>query len=130
GQCALPFSPMPRPNASAAIFRTTILLLVLGSVCLGGCGGPGATLSLRSVATGAAYTPSLPTAVYRYEDINTADIYLSDIPMEVLANPDIDLREWAADRGGQAGGRDGIAGDGGATIVHIHLFVLPRAGKT
>lgn len=104
--------------------RLAFILLAAAAALLGGCGGPGGHLTLRSVATGATYTPPLPTAVYRYQDLNTVDVYLSDVPVESLANPDIDLREWAADEG-QNGGAER-----GATIVHIHLFVLPRAGKT
>ncbi|MBX3403645.1 MAG: hypothetical protein KF699_09585 [Phycisphaeraceae bacterium] len=59
-----------------------------------------------------ALTPDLRTAVYATSDIAAADIYLSDLPLDRLSNPDDDL--------------SGASG----SLVHIRLFLLPRAGST
>jgi hypothetical protein len=59
-----------------------------------------------------ALTPEIRTAVYTTSDTAAADMYLSDIPLERLANPDDDL--------------SGVSG----SLVHFRLFLVPRAGST
>lgn len=51
-------------------------------------------------------------AVYAAQDRNTADLYLTDLPIERLAAED-----------------DTLAGVSG-TIVHVSIFLVPTAGRT
>jgi hypothetical protein len=91
--------------------RSTLrLVLLLAGVLLVGCAGD-STVSVRSVAEPVVDAPRLPTAVYSTSDRNTADIYLTDLPMTAL-DPGTPL--------------DGISG----RIVHVHVFIVPRAGHT
>lgn len=55
--------------------------------------------------------PELPHVVYRAADANTADIYMTDLSREEL-DPATDFRD--------------VEGQ----IVHLHMFIAPRAGKT
>ncbi len=71
-----------------------------------------AALSLDALDGDAAYGPRLTTIAYRAIDANVADVYLSDLPMARLTDPN-----------------DALTGARG-TIVHIHLFLVPRAGRT
>ncbi len=87
-----------------------LVMLALPLVLLG-CAGPG-RLTLTSLDQGNALSPTLRTAVYRYSDRNTADVYLSDVAPEVLANREIDL-----------GSLEG-------QITHIGLFLRPYPGRT
>jgi hypothetical protein len=82
-----------------------------GCSTMGLRGGTG-RLSMTSTDSEWALTPDLRTAVYTTSDIAAADIYLSDLPLERLANLDDDL--------------SGASG----SLVHIRLFLLPRAGST
>jgi hypothetical protein len=66
-------------------------------------GQPAASLALRR-------GPLL--AVYAAQDRNTADLYLTDLPMERLSAED-----------------DTLAGLSG-TIVHVSIFLVPTAGRT
>lgn len=85
------------------------MLLVLA---LMGCGGTsGSSLRLASVSHPRQLRPEPTTRVYRFADQNTADAYLTDLP-PALWNPDADFR--------------GVS----ATIIHLHTFIEPRAGRT
>lgn len=94
-------------------WRLTLVLAV--SVLASGCW---TSTSLRITSRDEAYVlePRFVTSVYRMVDVNTADIYLSDIPVEQVAQR---LARSAA-------GEPGVAG----VIIHIHLFLMPKAGRT
>lgn len=55
--------------------------------------------------------PAIASAAYRAPDTSTAEFYLSDIPLRELS---------------QADSFDQLSG----TIVHLHLFIRPKPGKT
>jgi len=76
-----------------------------------GPGRRGGSASLRSTQTGDELSASLPTRVYTPGDSNTADLYLTDLPPEVWTS--------GADVSDMAG-----------MIVHVHMFIRPRAGRT
>ncbi|GMV27528.1 MAG: hypothetical protein AMXMBFR58_35590 [Phycisphaerae bacterium] len=86
-------------------------MAVLG-LALGGCGLTGAgPITARSV-NNQFDLQLLPTLrAYSSLDKNTADIYLTDLPREVLA-----LGAPLNDSSGQ--------------ILHVHLFISPEAGET
>ncbi len=90
--------------------------LALATAALPGCTsfwyGDGGTLVATSATGDAMFTPGLGTAVYKRIDESAADVYLTDLPMERLA----DSRDALADVSG--------------TIVHVHLFLVPTAGST
>lgn len=107
-------------KSSVGCSATTIarlLLAALLAVAQAGCatfglsGGTG-KLTMTSSDSEWALTPEIRTAVYATSDIAAADIYLSDLPLERLTNPDDEL--------------DGLSG----SLVHIRLFLVPRAGST
>jgi len=76
-----------------------------------GCGGSSSALVLES--NQGIITPTIVSAVYRFIDQNTADIYLSDFPLDEIA-PRLD---------------QGVIGQPG-NIIHIRLFLMPKVGKT
>lgn len=75
-----------------------------------GCGS-GSALTLTS--SSAEVQPDFQTAVYRFIDPNTADVFLSDFPREAIVER-------------LAQGVDGPPGH----LIHVHLFLSPKAGKT
>lgn len=77
---------------------------------MSGCAG---TTSLTVESERSALTPTIQTAVYRFTDSNTADIYLSDLPPEDLV----------------ARLAQGVEGEPGV-VLHLHLFLAPKAGRT
>ena len=84
-----------------------IAILLTGCGTLGGAGSG----RLRSHASGSILPLKLPTRVYSSEDANSANFYLTDLPPEV----------WNA-------GAD--VSDMSGVLVHVHMFVRPRAGRT
>jgi hypothetical protein len=70
------------------------------------------TLALTSQDRTRAVAATLSMGVFRAIDEQTADIYLTDLPPERVR----DGRDMLTDLGGH--------------IVHIHLFLIPRAGDT
>lgn len=66
---------------------------------------------LDGIESSVGLRPRLATKAYMNEDNSVADIYLTDLSDEALQ-----LRAPL----------DGVSG----TIVHVHLFALPKAGKT
>jgi hypothetical protein len=97
------------------------LLLLALLPLLGGCWtgwadavvSPGSSrIDAGSIADGRTLATTLPTAVYAWLDENTADIYMTDLPLDRLADLSDDL--------------DDLAG----SIVHVQLFLTPHAGKT
>lgn len=103
----------------AARFRWLAAIALLpGVIASGGCtvigGAPGSSsLSITSRTGELALKPDLQTNVYRAIDENTADIYLSDLPEDQLL----------ARLSGEAPDLSGV-------LVHIHMFIMPRAGQT
>lgn len=88
---------------------------------LGGCswfGGGTSEMRVDSRATNDVLEPHFATSIYRFEDPNTCDVYLSDLPLEVLLE--------AAD--GRGPGAQG--GPGAGNLVRVHMFLTPRAGYT
>jgi len=94
--------------ASAALLTT---VTGCGGGLIGWTGLGGSSYELRSVARHTVLRPSFQLKAYRAEDINTAHFFLTDLSREAL-DPDADLA--------------GISGN----IVHIHLFLRPKAGRT
>ncbi len=72
-----------------------------------------APASLEVRGDRAVLAPAWTTAVYTTSDANTADIYLSDLPIDTLAAED-------------PAALDSYAG----SIIHIHYFLTPKAGRT
>lgn len=82
---------------------------------LGGCaslGYSGGPLTASSADGSARLVTNLPTGVYVPIDENTADIYLTDLPVGRLSDP----KDTLSDVRGM--------------VVHLHLFLVPRAGRT
>lgn len=117
-------------RAACAIIACAAVVLASGCRSLKSSGGD---IELVSEATGRGVTPQLVTAVYRYIDPSTADIYLSDLPLEVLMNPALTSRvkgsspATGVDNEGESLGQLGTLS---GTIIHLHVFLVPRAGKT
>ena len=86
---------------------------------MGGCSGfglgGGGSGELRGVASGNALSLDLPTRIFDSTDINTADVYLTDLPREV----------WMGQEG-QPFDATEVRG----TLVHIRLYLRPSAGDT
>lgn len=82
---------------------------------LRGGGGSGGSSRVLSDTTGSVYETNLRTRVYAFHDENTADIYLTDLPNAQLTAFFEKNADWSQ-----------ISG----TIVHIHLFLDPKPGKT
>jgi hypothetical protein len=90
--------------------------LLLTSMLAAGCSslpffGGGASPAMVSPLTGDTFRPDLSTRVFAPSSAGIADFYLTDLPSETLA-----------------GGGD--LTDVSATIVHVHLFAVPKAGRT
>ena len=83
--------------------------LPAGCISLGFTGGP---LVASSADGSTRLETDLPTGVYGFVDENTANFYLTDLPLARLADP--------ADRLADASG----------VLVHVHLFLVPKAGRT
>lgn len=104
--------------------------VMLASSCIGlaGCAGGGALglgmfsggagdATIISTAESTRLDASFRTAVYTFVDENTADLFFTDLSSEqldaIIAGED----------------RSEVAPDG-AQILHVHLFLTPRAGRT
>lgn len=106
GTCSHP------PNPRFALIAVLAALLAAG--CLSGCSRGMFTptgVRLRSHERPVEFGP-VPTAVaYIDRDTNTADIYLTDFSRAELA-------------------ADTPLGDVTGTILHVHMFMRPRPGRT
>lgn len=87
-----------------------------------------------SSTNGSVLEPSYTTAVYRYLDPSSADIYLTDVPVSSVVGADgegggepVALDGGDSERPGGAGARG--AGLRGA-VLHVHMFLVPEAGST
>jgi hypothetical protein len=92
----------------------TACLLALCALPLGSCGTmglSGGSGQLTSVEHGSTLGASFTTSVYKGTDPNVVDFYLTDLP-ETL---------WT--KGGDVSTLSG-------TILHVHMFLQPRAGHT
>jgi hypothetical protein len=69
-------------------------------------------LRITSDTGSADFAPALRTIVYRSADSSSAEIYLTDLPLQRLTDLDDTL------------------GDVSGTIIHIVIFLQPRAGRT
>lgn len=103
-------------TAPISIFRVSPLLTLLAAATLAlhGCGSVSSSLrenALTSTADGSGLSSRFPTQVYYGNETNVADFYLTDLPPSV----------W--EQGGDVSDLEG-------TIVHIHMFVVPKPGKT
>lgn len=95
------------------LIATGLLIgLALNAGCSGSWGGGSSTFAVRSNSSTAVLVPALPTGVYRWTDANSADLLLTDLPLARL----IDENDSLSDASG--------------VIVHVHLFLVPAAGKT
>ena len=88
-----------------------IVLLFLGAALAGpGCAGGRASLRFDSNTFPATFEPRYLTGVYDSDDPNSAHIFLTDIDRL---------------------GRPGLSGEGmTGSVVYIHMFLLPKAGRT
>lgn len=114
-----------RPSRSLALLCAAALPLGAalsgcsadGGLSLGAMGsGPG-SFSIVSASRSTRLDAAFTTAVYSYTDENTADLYLTDL----------DSTQIQAILAGQD--RSEVAPEG-AQLLHIHLFLTPRAGRT
>jgi hypothetical protein len=97
-------SPFARFTASVLVITTIAGCSVLA---------PSKTdLSLVSADRPAALSPRFTTAVFFSGDPNEADLFLTDLPPERLADPNDTLADAAG------------------SLLHVHLFVIPAAGST
>jgi hypothetical protein len=94
----------------ASIARIALLILGwTGVIAAAGC-GTSQRLTLESVSGYTQLTVTYPTSVFTTSDAATGDFYLTDLPPE-LWRPDADLT--------------GASG----TLVHLHMFLPPAAGR-
>lgn len=106
----------PAPTIIRTLALSTAALLLC--VCATGCGtiarlsGTSNELSISSGDQSRALTPEFTTAVYMPVDPQTAEVYLTDMPIERLR----DQKDTLSDVTGH--------------LVHLHLFLIPKAGET
>jgi len=107
------------PHALRRPIAPLSLLAMLLIAAMPGCGQlrlssfmRGEQLKTTSEIGGAQLAPVWRTSVYADRDAQSADLYLSDLPPERLA----DLRDPMTDLAG--------------TIVHVAIFLEPKAGAT
>lgn len=102
------------------IVRPVLLAAAAIALCgaTGGCStvarlsGNSNALTIESTDASRSFSPSFTTAVYLPVDPQTAEVYLTDLPLERLR----DSKDTLADVSGN--------------IVHLHLFLVPKAGDT
>ncbi len=105
---------MLSPMGLFAPFARSIACVLALAACTG-CSvlAPSKTdLSLVSADRPASLAPRFTTAVFVSTDANEADLFLTDLPPERLADPSDTLADAAG------------------SLLHIHLFVIPAAGST
>ncbi|HCT45904.1 MAG: hypothetical protein CMJ35_05040 [Phycisphaerae bacterium] len=105
-----------RMSATTVITLSTAIALSMGACnAMRGGGGSGGSSTVVSDTTASIYKTNLRTRAYTYHDDNTADIYLTDLSDEQLTAFFEKNADWSQ-----------ISG----TLVHIHLFLDPKPGKT
>lgn len=114
-------SPTAAGGAGApARWRGAVALLTGAALlALPGCGDwrlfssrSSSDLRMVSEAHNTQFSPAMRTAVYRSADSSSAEIYLTDLPLERVTDLDDPLTD--------------VAG----TIVHVVIFMQPKAGRT
>jgi len=93
-----------------------VRILCLGLAVLGSASGCSQVMTqsgvrIRSIDEPVVLEPRVVSSGYRWRDASTADIFVSDIPAQRLASAD-SLEELSG------------------SIVHIHMFLRPKPGKT
>jgi len=109
------------------VLRKTLALtsLFLVSSFLGACsgfsggfgnlgGGKSGSSTVRD-SQGLTFQTQYPIQAYQFTDINTADVYLTDLTDDELAAFFTESRDWSQITG---------------TIVQVHLFLKPKPGRT
>ena len=106
-----------RPISTFAIIAIAITLLPFLGACnaIRGGGGSGGSSTIISDASERVFKAKLETKAYTFHDDNTADIYLTDLSDQELTAFFAPNADWSQ-----------ISG----TLVHIHLFLDPKPGKT
>lgn len=95
------------PHRARLLAALALLLLPAGCTRVFNVSG----VRLQSIDQNTHLTPAIVTSAYRAQDTSTAEFYLSDIPLRELS------------------GADSFA-DLSGTIIHLHLFIRPKPGKT
>lgn len=92
--------------------RLLLAASAAASLCvIPGCWAPPSQIRIASERPPAVMTPKISTAVYTSADDNTADVYLSDLPLVTLRDPAADLSTATGN------------------LIHIHLFLFPAPGR-
>jgi len=89
-------------------------LVAAAGMPVAGCGFLGFSSGsgkLTSTGSGASLSANFSTRVYSGNEVNVADFYLTDLPASV----------WE-----QGGDVSDVSGN----ILHIHMFIAPKAGST
>lgn len=89
---------------------TIALLLTSCSVIPTSFLGSNSSVEVDSLAFDVGLRPNLPIRLYRFVDKNTADVVLTDIPLERLTDP--------------------TAAPPTGNIFHVQLFINPKPGRT
>lgn len=112
-------SQMKRPAKS----RTLLVLIPFVATGLASCGSVGrifsggqSAIGITSNTQAARFQPSFTTVVYSATDQTNADIYLTDLPDEAFTMTN---GQPALLTGGYSG-----------TLMHIGVFLIPKAGQT
>lgn len=108
-------SPLPRALCASGLVAAIALAPMPGCNALRGGGGSGGSSSIVSDLSETRFAAALPTRAYTHRDDNTADIYLTDLSDEELTAFFAPGADWSQITG---------------TLVHIHLFLDPKPGKT
>lgn len=104
---------MNRSVLKSLVRTTTGLGAALAAALSGGCSlWPGGSPPIiTSTSSGLTLSPALPTRLYDFEDRNTADFYLTDLPPET----------WTS--GADVSHATGV-------LMHVHMFLASKAGST
>jgi hypothetical protein len=112
-------SAFPDPTAVAPNATLLLATLLLATLPISGCASlglsSGGSGKMEGITTGNDLALDLPTRIFDDVDLNTADVYMTDLPREV----------WMGDNG-QPFDATQVRG----TLVHIRLFLRPSAGDT
>lgn len=97
-----------------AVAGLSLLLAITASI--GGCGlrlfSSGSAITTSSAMSGEYIAADLPIAIFASPDDSTVDAFLTDLPLARLADPADTLSDLSG------------------SIVHVHIFLIPEAGKT
>lgn len=102
------FLPLPILAAGALSISA---LSACSTIGIGGTAGSSTTRD----AQGLTFDSEYPTRAYRFDDKNTADVYLTDLSDDELSAFFTESRDWSQ-----------ISG----TLAQVHLFLKPKPGRT